>query len=90
MSKKQYPIFDQGLQASPQISHLLATKLQTFVQPLLDELDAHLDKRLVATFLALLQTIIIFRDRLNALLLRQSLDTTTRCGLCCAGPKATN
>src|SRR5690349_8848459 len=69
--RKEYPTFDQGAQASPQISQLLATKLQTYLQPLLITLDRKLDKRLVATFLALVQTIIIFRDRANGLLLSQ-------------------
>lgn len=41
---KDYPIFDQGVQASPQISQLLATKLHAFVQPLLVTLDKQLDK----------------------------------------------
>jgi hypothetical protein len=71
MSNKEYPIFDQGVQASPQISKLLQTKLQAFVQPLLTKLDQQLDKRLVTTFLALLQTIITFRDRVNGLLLSE-------------------
>lgn len=66
---KDYPLFNQGVQASPQISQLLATKLHTFVQPLLLTLDKQLDKRLVLTFLALIQTIITFRDRANGLLL---------------------
>ena len=51
--RKEYPIFDQGVQASPQISQLLATKLQIFLKPLLITLDHQLDKRLVATILAL-------------------------------------
>jgi len=68
---KDYPIFDQGVQASPQISQLLASKLYTFLQPLLLTLDKQLDKRLVATFLALIQTIITFQDRANGLLLSE-------------------
>ncbi len=69
--RKEYPTFDQGVQASPQISQLLAAKLHSFLQPLLITLDHQLDKRLVATLLALVQTIIIFRDRANGLLLSQ-------------------
>ena len=69
--RKEYPTFEQGVQASPQISQLLAAKLHSFLQPLLITLDHQLDKRLVATLLALVQTIIIFRDRANGLLLSQ-------------------
>lgn len=69
--RKYYPIFDQGAQASPQISQVLATKLRTFLLPLLIDLDQQLDKRLVATYLALVQTIITFRDRANGLLLSE-------------------
>jgi hypothetical protein len=68
---KDYPIFDQGVQASPQISQLLAAKLHLFLQPLLVTLDKQLDKRLVATFQALIHTIITFRDRANGLLLSE-------------------
>ena len=69
--QKEYPIFDQAVQASPQISQVLAAKLQTFLEPLLLQLDRQLDKRLVATFLALVQTIITLRDRANGLLLSE-------------------
>jgi len=71
MSKKEYPIFDQGLQASDQVADLLASKLHQFVQPLLHQLDQQLDCRLVATFFTLLHTIIKFRDRVNGLLLSE-------------------
>jgi hypothetical protein len=36
-------------------------RLEAFVQPLLIELDKHIDKRLVRTFLGTLQVIVQFR-----------------------------
>ncbi len=49
----------------------LAEALARFLFPLLVELDALLDKRLVRTFLASIQVIITYRDRVNGLLLSE-------------------
>ena len=68
-----YPATDmaQGLYAG----------LARFLAPLLIELDARIDKRLVRTFLQTVQVIITFRDRANGLLLSELggyLDTPDR------------
>lgn len=64
-------ILEQGKQASSAVSHQLAEQLATFVAPLLLELDALIDKRLVRTLLATLAVIIQFRNRANGLLLSE-------------------
>src|SRR5437867_5895747 len=67
-------ILDKGKQASPAVSWQLAQQLAAFVAPLLLELDALIDKRLVRTLLALLATlsvIVQFRNRPNGLLLSE-------------------
>src|SRR5438105_3735044 len=64
-------IFEKGKQASPAISRHLAEQLADFVAPLLLELDALIDKRLVRTLLATLSVIIQFRNRANGLLLSE-------------------
>jgi len=46
-------------------------QLASFLFPLLVQLDAVLDKRLLRTFLATIQVIITFRDRANGLLLSE-------------------
>ena len=58
-----YPAADmaQGLYAA----------LARFLAPLLMELDARIDKRLVRTFLQTIQVILTFRDRVNGLLLSE-------------------
>jgi hypothetical protein len=49
----------------------LYTALAGFLAPLLMELDARLDKRLVRTFLQTVTVILTFRDRVNGLLLSE-------------------
>jgi hypothetical protein len=49
----------------------LASKLERFVAPLLSQLDARIDKRLVRTFLLTLQAILTFRHSRNGLLLSE-------------------
>ncbi len=68
-----YPAADmaQGLYAA----------LAQFLAPLLLELDARVDKRLVRTFLQTVTVILTFRDRVNGLLLSEMggyLDTPDR------------
>src|SRR6266487_5070026 len=61
-----------------QMAQGLGVQLASFLFPLLVQLDAVLDKRLVRTFLATIQVIITFRDRANGLLLSElggSLET---------------
>ncbi|WP_201379395.1 hypothetical protein [Ktedonobacter sp. SOSP1-85] len=53
------------------MSEALLRLLAKHLMPLLLQLDAQLDKRLVRTFARLVQTIITFRDRVNALLLTE-------------------
>ncbi len=54
-------------QTSKRINQLL----QAYIEPLLQELDAKIDKRLVRTFYKTLQVIIQFRHRSNGLLLSE-------------------
>ena len=54
-----------------QKSQELATQLESFVTPLLRQLDAKIDKRLVRTFLLTLQAILTFRHSTNGLLLSE-------------------
>jgi hypothetical protein len=54
-----------------QLAQGLGAQLGSFLFPLLVQLDAVLDKRLVRTFLATIQVIITFRDRANGLLLSE-------------------
>ncbi len=56
----------------------LYTALARFLAPLLMELDARLDKRLVRTFLQTVMVILTFRDRVNGLLLSEMGDTSRR------------
>jgi hypothetical protein len=52
-----------------QMAQGLGTQLGSFLFPLLVQLDAVLDKRLVRTFLATIEVSITYRDRANGLLL---------------------
>jgi hypothetical protein len=54
-----------------QLAQGLGVQLGSFLFPLLVQLDAVLDKRLVRTFLATIEVIITFRDRANGLLLSE-------------------
>ncbi len=54
-----------------QMAQGLGAQLGSFLFPLLVQLDAVLDKRLVRTFLATIEVIITFRDRANGLLLSE-------------------
>jgi hypothetical protein len=61
----------EGKQASAKVAYDLAEHLEAFVHPLLLQLDTHLDKRLVRTFLRTLQAIVQFRNRAHGLLLSE-------------------
>lgn len=52
-------------------SQAVSERLVEFVRPLLDELDVQLDKRLVRTFLGLLQVIVLLRHTRYGLLLSE-------------------
>lgn len=67
----QYPIAAADAQASPDMAQHLARQVETFLHPLLLRLDAHLDKRLVRTFLQAVQAILQFRQRAHGLLLSE-------------------
>jgi hypothetical protein len=60
-----------GKQAAGAISDHLRQRLTTFVAPLLEELDAQLDARLVRTFQATLEVLLRFRHRQYGLLLSE-------------------
>lgn len=53
------------------LSRELSQRLEGFLGELIDWLDQRLDKRLVRTFIGLIQVIIMFRDRPNGLLLSE-------------------
>jgi hypothetical protein len=74
--QEQYAIFDEGLQASEQVSQQLAEQLELFVRPLLIWLDRLVDKRLVRTFVSTLQVIVQFRQVSMGLLLSELGETT--------------
>jgi hypothetical protein len=71
----QYLIESDAPQVPPydaeQMAQGLAEALARFLFPLLVQLDSLLDKRLVRTFLATIQVLITFRDRVNGLLLSE-------------------
>jgi hypothetical protein len=73
--QKQYLTCREGPPVPPydgaQMAQGLAVQLAHFLFPLLVQLDAVLDKRLVRTFLATIQVIITFRDRANGFLLSE-------------------
>src|SRR5438128_10707759 len=54
-----------------EVAQGLGEQLAQFLYPLLVLLDKTLDKRLVRTFLQMVQVIITFRDRANGLLLSE-------------------
>ena len=60
------PLYD-----AKQMAQGLGAQLGSFLFPLLVQLDAVLDKRLVRTFLATIEVMITFRDRANGLLLSE-------------------
>jgi hypothetical protein len=64
----QYDTATSPSQGSPQVAHHLAEDLSGFLAPLLTQLDAHIDRRLVRTFLHTIAVIITFRHRAQALL----------------------
>ena len=70
--RKQYPIPVAQEQAlaytAADVAQGLGIELATFLFPLLVALDEVLDKRLVRAFLATVQLIITFRDRVHGLL----------------------
>ena len=59
--------YSEGLEASQAVNR----QLVEFVRPLLKELDARLDKRLVRTFLGLLQVMLVLRHNRCGLLLSE-------------------
>ncbi len=61
----------EGKQASARVARALGERLEGFVAPLLLELDKHIDKRLVRTFLTVLQVIVQVRNRSQGLLLSE-------------------
>lgn len=73
--QKQYLTCRQAQPVPPYEASRMAQgvggQLASFLFPLVVELDAVLDKRLVRTFLATIQVIITFRDRANGLLLSE-------------------
>ena len=54
-----------------EVSTEISERLREFLGPLLEQLDAVMDKRLVRTFFALVQTVIPYRHRTNGLLLSE-------------------
>jgi hypothetical protein len=64
----QYSIYEQGVQASPEIAQQISQQLTAFVKPLLVELDPRLDLRWVQSFLQTLHVLLQFRHRNQGLL----------------------
>jgi hypothetical protein len=57
--------------AASQVADHLRQRLQHFLTPLLAELDAQIDRRLVGTFLATIAVFLLFRHRAHGLLLSE-------------------
>jgi hypothetical protein len=60
-----------GAQAAPQVATTLRRRLVAFLSPLAILLDAHIDRRLVRTFVASVEAIIGWRNRAHGLLLSE-------------------
>lgn len=60
---------EEGIDAF--VARGLAEGIKAYLQPLLERLDAQLDKRLVDTLLQLVMVIVTFRNRINGLLLSE-------------------
>jgi hypothetical protein len=60
-----------GKQAAAVVARDIGERLEGFVRPLLIELDQQIDKRLVRTFLAVLQVMVQARNRCQGLLLSE-------------------
>lgn len=67
----KYPDYQNGKQATEDVSAFLSAELQLFLQPLLLWLDEQLDKRLVRTFIQTIAIIISFRHSQHGLLLSE-------------------
>lgn len=61
----------KGEQAAPEMTAVLALRLENFLAPLLLYLDRFLDKRLVRTLGRVIETIIVFRHSTHGLLLSE-------------------
>ncbi|HYP39049.1 MAG TPA: transposase [Chloroflexia bacterium] len=70
-TQQEDSILEIGKQASPVVSEQLGRQLWCFVAPLLVQLDKHIDKRLVRSFLGALHIIVQFRNRPYGLLLSE-------------------
>ncbi|MDQ5853047.1 MAG: transposase [Chloroflexota bacterium] len=66
-----YPALSVGPQASPAVATALQQRLTALLAPLLTTLDAHLDKRLVRTFLATIVVLLQWRYGAHGLLLSE-------------------
>lgn len=64
-------IYGRGKQVSSLVSVKLREQLQSFIAPLLEQLDEQIDKRLVSSFGATLQAILQLRNRACGLLLSE-------------------
>lgn len=62
---------EKGKQASGEVSRLLAERLATYLAPVVEALDQQVDKRLVRTFVGLIQVIVQWRHRQLGLLLSE-------------------
>jgi hypothetical protein len=67
----QYGMSQKEMQAGQHLSTTLAQQLLTFLDPLLESLDALIDKRLIRTLLDTVVAILLFRDRAKNLLLSE-------------------
>src|SRR5437870_13170741 len=57
--------------AAPEIATALRERLVALLQPLLTQLDAQIDQRLVRTCLATIEAVLRFRNRAHGLLLSE-------------------
>src|ERR1043166_8470576 len=64
-------LLEQGISAAPAMSSGLRERLTTFLTPILEDLDAAIDKRLVRTLRDTVEAILVFRNRAMGLLLSE-------------------
>ena len=64
-------VWAAGVQASPRVATRTREQLSTFLAPLLERLDAHLDRRLVRTFGQGVEALLRWRHRAHGLLLSE-------------------
>ncbi len=64
-------LLEQGLSAAPAVSAGLRERLTIYLTPILQDLDAYIDRRLVRTLRDTVEAVLVFRNRAMGLLLSE-------------------